>query len=135
MCIECVCVCVFVFVCVCVCVRVCVYVCVYVCVHVSVCVHIGLCVSSYVRTYMCAHVCLSNCVRMYIYCIVGFLFKVLKFHKCPVFSYFMILFSQMGLPKWAIIWSNYFLKGLHFTNDPHLRNSQNLHTLIKPTIR
>ena len=124
----CICECVFVFVCVCACV--CVFV-----VHVSICVHIGLCVSSYVHTYVCAHVCLSNCVRMYIFCIVGFLFKVLKFHKCPIFSNFMILFSQMGLPKWAIIWSNYFLKGLHFTNDPHLRNSRNLHTLKKPTIR
>ena len=41
------------------------------------------------------------------YRIVSF-FEALKFHKWPIFNFFTILLSQLGLPKWAIIWSNYF---------------------------
>ena len=36
---------------------------------------------------------------------------VLKLRKWPIFRSFTILFSQMGLPKWVIVWSNCFSRG------------------------
>ena len=44
---------------------------------------------------------------------------VLKLRKWPIFRSFTILFSQMGLPKRVIVWSNCFFEGLNFTNDQH----------------
>ena len=41
---------------------------------------------------------MENTLLKGIYYIVGF-FEVLKFREWPIFSIFMILFSQMGLPK------------------------------------
>ena len=40
----------------------------------------------------------SNSLVSLLYCIVGF-FEVLKFREWLIFSFFTILFSQMGLPK------------------------------------
>ena len=52
------------------------------------------------------------------------------------FQFFTILFSRMGLPKaHTLQWVVGCLEGLNFTNDQHLRNSQNLHTSKKPTIQ
>ena len=62
--------------------------------------------------------------------------EVLKFRKWLIFSFFMILFSQMGLPKaQALQWVVHFFKGLNFTKDQHPQNSWSLCTLKKPTIQ
>ena len=67
-----------------------------------------------------------------IYRTVGF-FEILKFHEWPIFNFFVILFSQMGLPE-ALQWVVCFFERLNFTNDQHLRNLWNLRTSKKPTI-
>ena len=67
--------------------------------------------------------------------ILGF-FEVLKFREWLIFGFFTILFSRMGLPKAHILqWVVGFFEGLNFTNDQHPRNSWNLCTSKKPTIR
>ena len=63
------------------------------------------------------HKCVLNGTSLY--CLDGF-FEVLKLCKWPIFSFFRILFSQMGLPKaQALQWSNRIVKRLNFTNDQH----------------
>ena len=47
-------------------------------------------------------------------------FEVLQFHEWLIFSFFMILFSQMGLPKaQALQWVVHFFEGLNFMIDQH----------------
>ena len=55
-------------------------------------------------------------------------YRIVGFFKVPISNFLTILFSQMSLPKSAIMWSNYVFKGLNFINDQHPCNSRNLYT-------
>ena len=73
-------------------------------------------------------------------------FEVLKFNEWPIFSFFMILFSQMGLSKWAIIGAIIFSRGyisqminfsvicrIYVPKKPTIQYSVSSHTLTHCT--
>ena len=58
------------------------------------------------------------------------LFKVLKFCKWLIFSFFAI-FTNASAKSSGLQWIVRFFEGLNFTNDQHQRYSRNLHTSKK----
>ena len=84
------------------------------------------------NSFFIEHVKVRHCLLYYelliLYHIIGF-FEVLKFLEWPIFSFFAILFSRMGLQKLSTAMGIVcFFEGLNFTNDQHPRNSWNLRT-------